>query len=103
MTENTNMSDVIEEIKNVSEEELREVIEGWFEQTRTQGMKIGAQFISAAIYGVIEKNLIKKGSQPSLRDHQRTIKRILEIASVQLKQQDTVQNDLVEEIANDKQ
>ena len=66
-------------------------------------MKIGAQFISAAIYGVIEKNLIKKGSQPSLRDHQRTIKRILEIASVQLKQQDTVQNDLVEEIANDKQ
>jgi anti-anti-sigma regulatory factor len=95
MAENTNMSKVIEEIKGASEEELKEVIEQWFEQTRTQGMKIGAQFISASIYGAIEKNL-KKGSQSSLRDYQRAIKRVVEIVSVQL----TQQNDL-EENSND--
>lgn len=101
--EETKMSDVVSEIKNSSEDELREVIEKWFESTRTQGMRIGAQFISAAVYGAIEKNL-KKGSQSSLRDYQRAIKRIIEIVSVQLKQQETVQNDseeIVEEDADD--
>lgn len=101
--EETKMSDVVEEIKGATEEELREVIEKWFESTRTQGMRIGAQFISAAVYGAIEKNL-KKGTQSSLRDYQRAIKRIIEIVSVQLKQQETQQDDLekvVEESAND--
>ena len=93
--EETKMSDVVAEIKGASEEELREVIEKWFESTRTQGMKIGAKFISIAVYDAIEKNL-KKGSQSSLRDYQRAIKRIIEIVSVQLKQQKTVQNDLEE-------
>lgn len=95
MEEKTNMSEVVSEIKGASEEQLREVIEKWFESTRTQGMRIGAQFISAAVYGAIEKNL-KKGSQSSLRDYQRAIKRIIEIVSVQLKQQETQQNDLEE-------
>jgi hypothetical protein len=95
MEEKTNMSEVVSEIKGASEEELREVIEKWFESTRTQGMKIGAGFISAAVYGAIEKNL-KKGSSSSLRDYQRAIKRIVEIVSVQLKQQETKQNDLEE-------
>ena len=93
--EETKMSEVVSEIKCASEDELREVIEKWFESTRTSGMRIGAQFISAAVYGAIEKNL-KKGSQSSLRDYQRAIKRIIEIVSVQLKQQETQQNDLVE-------
>lgn len=101
--EETKMSDVVAEIKGASEEELREVIEKWFESTRTSGMRIGAQFISAAVYGAIQKNL-KNGSQSSLRDYQRAIKRVMEIVSVQLKQQETQQNDLeeaTEEVAND--
>ena len=95
MEEKLSMSEVVNEIKSASEEELREVVERWFEETRTAGMKIGAAFISAAVYGAIEKNL-KKGSQSSLRDYQRAIKSIIEIVSVQLKQQETIQNDLVE-------
>ena len=95
------MSEVVDEIKGASEEELREVIEKWFESTRTQGMKIGAGYISAAVYGAIEKNL-KKGLNSSLRDYQRVMKQIIEIVSVQLKQEETIQNDLpMEEVAND--
>ena len=96
------ISKAMDEIKNASEDELKKVIENWFEHTRTSGMKIGAQFISAAVYGAIKKNL-KKGSNSSLRDYQRAIKRIIEIVSVQLKQE-TVQNDLeevTEETSND--
>lgn len=103
MTENTNMSEVVEEIRNASEEELREVIEQWFEHFRTQGMRIGAQFIAAAVAGAIDKNL-KKGSQSSLRDYQRAIKSIVEIVSVQLaRQNDTVEVEESEEAANDEQ
>ena len=93
MEENLNMSEVVAEIKNASEEELRETIERWFEQTRTSGMKIGASFISAAVYDVIAKNLTE-GNNSSLRDYKRAIKKVIEIVSVQLKQQVTVQNDL---------
>lgn len=93
MTENTNMSEVIGEIKEASEEELKQIIEQWFEKIRTQGLKIGAQFISVAVYDAIQKN-IKTGS---LRDHQRAIKAVLDIVSVQLKQFGTVQNDLTTE------
>ena len=99
MEENFNMSEVVDEIKGASENELKEVIEHWFEQTRTSGMKIGAYFISAAVYDAIEKNL-KKGLQSSLRDYQRAIKRVIEIVSVQLKQSETVQNDS-EEVTDD--
>lgn len=90
MTENTKMSEVIEKISNASEEELRAVIEKWFDSTRTAGMKLGAQFIAAAVYGAIEKN-IKTGS---LRDYQRAMKAVMDIVSVQLKQEKTQQNDL---------
>ena len=87
------MSDVVSEVKGATEDELKEVIEQHFERVRTQGMKLGAQFISAAVAGAIDKNL-KNGYQSSLRDYQRAIKRVLEIVSVQLKQQETQQNDL---------
>ena len=101
MEEEVKMSDVIDEIKGASEEELRKVIEGHFEAVRTQGMKIGAQFMAAAVMGAIDKNL-KNGMSSSHRDFERAIKRIYEIVSVQLKQQETVQNDLnTEEDAND--
>ena len=103
--EEMNMSAVVDEIKGASEEELREVIEKWFEDTRTQGMKIGASYISAAVYGAARKNLKKGVNSSSLRDCQRALKRILEIVSIQL-DQETVQNDsndteVVEEASND--
>jgi vacuolar-type H+-ATPase subunit E/Vma4 len=92
--EETNMSEVVAEVKNASEEELREVIEKWFESTRTQGMRVGASYISAAIYGVIQKHT--KKSSPSLRDYKRMKDEIVKIISVQLKRQETLQNDLEE-------
>lgn len=98
--EETKMSEVVSEIKNASEDELREVIEQWFESTRTSGMKVGATYIAAAVYGAIEKNL-KKGSNSSLRDYQRAIKRIIEIVSVQLATQQSDSEEVTEEVAND--
>ena len=98
MTEQ-NMSEVVEEVRNASDEELKRVIENHFEAVRTQGMKIGAQFIAAAVMGAIDKNL-KNGMNSSRRDLERAIKRVIEIVSVQLKQHETVQNDL-EESADD--
>ena len=99
MVEETKMTEVVSEIKNATEEELREVIEKWFERTRTSGMKIGATYIAAAVYGAIEKNL-KKGSNSSLRDYQRAINRIVEIVSVQLTRQNDSE-EATEEVEND--
>jgi hypothetical protein len=94
--EETNIKEVVEEIRGASEDELRQVIEQWFESTRTAGMKIGAKFISAAIFGVIKKHIKKKtGGKPSLRDYQRMTDEIIKIISVQLA---TQQNDLEENI-----
>lgn len=98
MEEKNNMSEVINEIKGASEEELKAIIESHFENVRTQGMKIGAYFISAAVMDAIDKNL-KQGVNSSHRDYQRAIKRVVEIVSVQLKQE-TVQNDLESEAAS---
>lgn len=95
------VSKAMDEIKNASEEEPKKVIEQHFEAVRTQGMKIGAQFIAAAVMGAIDKNL-KNGMNSSHRDFERAIKRVVEIVSVQLKQQETAQNDSeTEEVTND--
>ena len=96
MAKDTNMSEVISEIQNATEDDLREVIEKWFDKTRTSGMKIGAQYISAAIFGVMKKHL-KKASAPSLRDYKRCVDEIVGIISVQLAEQ----TDVVEENEND--
>ena len=88
MDEETNVSQAIAEIKNANEEELRKVIERWFEATRTDGLKIGAQLISAAVYAAIQKNLNKEG-KTTMNDYKRTIKEITKIVQVQL----TKQND----------
>ena len=91
MAEETNIQEVIEEIRSVDEETLQSTIEKWFESTRTDGMKLGAKFISAAVFGVIQKHL-KKKAKPSLRDYERAMDEIIKIISVQL----TEQNDLEE-------
>ena len=91
-----NIKEVLEEIKGADEETLQSTIEKWFETTRNQGLKIGAQFISAAIYGIMQKHIIKK-EKASLRDYKRMTDEIIKIISVQL----TQQNDSSEETIND--
>lgn len=98
--EEMNMLAVVDEIKEATEEELKQVIEKWFNSTRIDGMKLGAYMISAAVFDTINKNL-KSGMSSSHRDFERAIKSIIEIVSVQLKQE-TQQNDSVtEETPND--
>ena len=86
MAEETNVKEAVEEIRASDEENLQKIIEDWFERTRTKSIKIGAQYISAAIFGVIQKNIVKK-AKPSLRDYKRMTEEIIKIVSVQLKQQ----------------
>lgn len=83
---------MIEEIKSAKDEELRSTIEKWFEQTRNQGMKIGASYISAAVAGAIQKHL-KKGKDASLRDYKRMADDIWKIVSVQLTKQNDLEDD----------
>lgn len=86
MAEETNIKEVVEEIKASDEESLQKVIEDWFERTRTQGLKLGASYISAAIFGVIHKHT-KKAGKVSLNDYKRMTAEIIKIISVQLTQQ----------------
>ena len=95
-----NIKEDVKEIKESDEESLQKVIEDWFERTRTQSIKIGAQYISAAIFGVIQKNIVKK-AKPSLRDYKRMTEEIIKIISVQLKQQNTEHNDSEEKESNE--
>ena len=98
--EETNMKKVVEEIKSADEESLKKVVEDWFESTRTQGMKLGATYISAAIYGVIQKHIVKK-EKASLRDYKRMTDEIVKIISVQLTQQNDSEENVTEETTND--
>ena len=91
-----NIKEAVKEIKESDEESLQKVIEDWFERTRNQSIKIGAQYISAAIFGVIQKNIVKK-AKPSLRDYKRMTEEIIKIISVQL----TQQNDSEEKESNE--
>lgn len=86
MEEKTNMSEVISEIKNADEASLKKVIEDWLERTRIDGIKIGAQFIAAAVMGKFKKHLEKPG-KTSLRDYERCIADIKQTLAVQLTQQ----------------
>ena len=88
----TNIQEAVKEIKESNEESLQKVIEDWFEKTRNQSIKIGAQYISAAIFGVIQKNIVKK-AKPSLRDYKRMTEEIIKIISVQLKQQNDLETE----------
>ena len=95
MTEE-NIKKAVEEIKSSDEEKLQKVIEDWFSRTRTDGMRIGAQYISAAIFGTIQKHIVKK-EKPSLRDFKRCIDEIVKIIHVQF----TEQNDSAELVEDD--
>ena len=87
-----NIKEAVKEIKESNEETLQKVIEDWFERTRNQSIKIGAQYISAAIFGVIQKNIVKK-AKPSLRDYKRMTEEIIKIVSVQLRQQNDLETE----------
>lgn len=87
--QNKVISEAIAELQGADETKLKEIIEKWFEKTRTDGLKVGARFISAAVAGVIQKHL-KKGKEPSLRDYKRMTDDVWKIISVQL---NTQQND----------
>lgn len=103
MAEETNMTDVVDEVKNASEDEVREVVEKWFKSTHMDGVRHGAYMISATVFDSINKNL-KNGMNSSRRDFERAIKKVIEIVSVPLKQQETQQNDseeVTEEDVND--
>ena len=103
MAEEINMTDVVDEVKNASEDELRELIKKWFESTHMDGVRHGAYMISAAVFDAIHKNL-KNGMNSSHRDFERAIKKVIEIVSVPLKQKEAQQNDseeVTEEEAND--
>ena len=98
--EETNIKEVVEEIRGADEETLKSTIEKWFESTRNQGLKIGAQYISAAIFGVIKKHTQKAG-KVSLNDYKRMTAEIVKIISVQLTQQNDSEENVTEEVAND--
>ena len=102
MAEEIKMSEVTDEVKKDSEDELKEVVEKWFESTHMDGVRHGAYMISAAVFDAINKNL-KNGMNSSHRDFERAIKRVVEIVSVQLKQQETQQNDLKEATEGDEE
>lgn len=97
--EETKMSEVISEIKGASEEELKKIIEQHFELVRTQGMKIGATYIAAAVIGKFKKHLEKPG-KTSLRDYERCVADIKMMLAVQLTQQND-SKEVVEEETND--
>lgn len=101
MVEEVKMSEVMDEIKNASEDELRNVITDWYEKIHTQSMRLGAKYMAAGIFGAIQNHLNKK-AKISLRDYERCIKDIRKIITVQLTMQDDSEaNEVVEEVAND--
>lgn len=103
MAEEVKMSEVVDEIKNATEDELQKLIETWFERTRTDGMKLGAKYVALGIFGAIQKNLNKP--KPSLRDYERCIKDIRKIISVPIAKQNEVSenNDVPNEASNDQE
>lgn len=86
MTEENNITKAVEEVKAASEEDLKKVIEDWFEKTHLQGLKTGAGFISAAVYEEIRKHT-HKAAKVTLRDYQRMTTGILNIITKQLTEQ----------------
>lgn len=87
-----NIDNITEEIKNTTDEQLKKTVEEWYEKIHTQSMKIGAYYMSAGIYGIIQKHT-KKGGKVSLRDYERCVAEILKVIAVQLKTQQTNSED----------
>ena len=104
MTEQIKTQEVIDEIKNATEDTLKSTIEKWYESTRTDGMKIGAKLIAFAVLDAFKKHINKP--KPSLRDYERCIKDIRKIIAVQVAQQkddngNVKNNEVVEEVQDD--
>lgn len=99
MTEEVKMSEVMDEIKSANEDDLKKVIADWYEKTRTDGLRLGARYVSAAIAGVIQKHT-NKASKVSLNDYKRMTAEIMKIVSVQLTQQNNAEK-VTEEETND--
>jgi hypothetical protein len=100
MAEETNVKEAVEEIKNANEEELQKVIKGWYERTRTDGMKLGAKMISVVVFDTIKKHT-KKTAKVSLNDYKRMTAEIMNIISVQLTAQNDSEEIITEENEND--
>ena len=96
-----NIKEAVEEIREANEEELQKIIKDWFERTHTDGLKLGASYISAAIYGVIKQHT-KKPGKISLNDYKRMTAEIIKIITVQLTEQNGSDESIVEETSNDK-
>lgn len=96
-----NMSEVVNEVKNANEEELKSVIEGWYQRTRTDGLKLGAKMICMATANIIKKHT-KKVSKVSLNDYKRMTSEILELISVQLAERNDSEEMMTEENENDR-
>ena len=81
-----------DQVKNIeNDEELRTVIKDWFEDTRTQGMRIGAKMICIAGMSIMEKHLGTK-MKPSLRDYERMSAELMKIFAKPIKESVTKQN-----------
>ena len=77
---------VVDEIKDIQNDDelLKNTIKDWYEKTRTQGMRLGAQMICVAVEDILKKHLTKK-SKPSLRDYERATAELVKLFSVPLK------------------
>ena len=74
-----------DKVKNIdNNEELKTVIKDWYEKTRTQGMKLGAQMICVAGEDILKRHLTKK-TKPSLRDYERATAELVKLFFVPLK------------------
>ena len=93
MADEVNLSEVANEIKNKSDEELKKTIEQWYEKTRIQGLKLGARMICAAGTDILTKHIEKK-NKPSLRDYKRATEELIHLFSIPIKQAETEQNNL---------
>jgi transcription initiation factor TFIIIB Brf1 subunit/transcription initiation factor TFIIB len=87
-----------EEIKNADEEKLKETIKKWYDKTHTQGLRMGASYISAVVYGAYQKHIATKQSA-SLRDYKRFTDEVIGIVSKQLVREGNKEN--TEEIENE--
>ena len=94
MVDEVKIAEVAKEIREAKEEELRQVIEEWLERTRTQGMKLGAQMMAIGVNAIINKHFNKPGKS-SFNDYKRCMKDITNFLAVQLKQNETEQNNSV--------
>lgn len=100
MAEETRIKEAIEEIKKSDENELKKIIERWFESTRTDGLRLGAKMISVVVFDTIKKHT-KKAGKVSLNDYKRMTADIMQIISVQLTEQNDSEEAITEETSND--